>query len=243
MPISHKYKIIFIHIPKTGGSSIDKTFGMYGNNNTIDKNILFGNDIQHYTIMDLLNNRLISTEEYKEYFKFAFVRNPWDKMVSEYFYRKRWDNIVKKMKFKDFITFFLKFENDSGSHFRNQYEFISNKNDEIMVDYIGKYENLQNEINYICELIGAPPMALPMINNTRHLHYSYYYTKSTKNIVKERYKDDIKKFNYFFQKINPFYNIKKKYFYIEYDFKNNFKKRYPYLTKIYRSIKSVLNIT
>ena len=89
MPIHHKHKILFIHIPKTGGSSIEEFFGM-----TETENLCYGNEIgkiggvmfalQHLTA-SLLQQLDFMSMHFDIYFKFAFVRNPYERVLSEYF--------------------------------------------------------------------------------------------------------------------------------------------------------------
>ena len=87
MPISHKLKTIFIHIPKNAGESIENALEIYGVEENDPTKRFWGvinNSIvlQHLTANDLKNN--LSEDIWKNYFKFAVVRNPWSKAVSEY---------------------------------------------------------------------------------------------------------------------------------------------------------------
>ena len=92
MPILHSAKIIFVHIPKTGGGSIEKSLGIYGSDNngnlTPDLSILYGKYknkfLQHLTISEIKERNIKDFESYK---KISFVRNPYDKIISEYLWR------------------------------------------------------------------------------------------------------------------------------------------------------------
>ena len=92
MPISHKEKIIFIHIPKTGGGSVEKTLNIWGSDNngslTPDYNILYGlaenKLLHHFTFREILD---LTKKKFKDYKVFSFVRNPYDKIVSEFLWR------------------------------------------------------------------------------------------------------------------------------------------------------------
>ena len=86
MPISHHLKAIFIHIPKNAGESIEKAMGMYGG---LPAETLWGRVenrfvLQHLTATELQDSGLVTQEIWRQYFKFAVVRNPWSKAVSEY---------------------------------------------------------------------------------------------------------------------------------------------------------------
>lgn len=200
--IIHDIELIFVHIPKTGGRSIEKLL------NGIGKSIEFqeGWDeenktwYQHLTIKQIFNLR----ENCKDYFKFSFVRNPWDRMVSDYFYFMK-HGISGE--FKDFLTesktYFNNFPKFNGNvgckdHRLPQIHFLLDKNNDYSIDFTGKFENLQQDFDIICNKIGIPPQQLPHINKTEHQHYTEYYDEETKQIVAEKYAKEIELFGYKF---------------------------------------------
>jgi len=107
MPILHNAKIIFVHIPKTGGGTIEKTLGIYGNDNNgnweADHSILYGRYknkfLQHLTISEI---KELKKKEFDTYRKVSFVRNPYDKIISEYLWRIQVYG-KRKLEFKEFI--------------------------------------------------------------------------------------------------------------------------------------------
>jgi len=217
--ISHKYKSIFIHIPKTAGSSIQEALlsskNDFRNFNQQDfdmQNIpphAFGyNSINKWDIKHMPARFLKNT--YKEYYKFCFVRNPWDLMVSCYFwwiqntkleFRKLQGEILKKMGFNNFImSFYTDYINEIFHSGMGQSYWILdyyNRND--CVGYIGRYENLQNDFDAICDIIGINKIILKPRNKTVHSHYRDYYTDDDAiNIIKHKFEFDIKRFKYSF---------------------------------------------
>ena len=132
-----------------------------------------------------------------EYFKFSFMRNPWERRVSQYKYAKKmvgitnadWANQIASMSFFEFITK----RNDS------QLNWVSNKKNNVAVDFLGSGRNLQQEFNNICKKIGIPHIELPHINATKHKHYTEYYDDETRSIVANRFAKDIEYFGYEFE--------------------------------------------
>lgn len=208
MPISHENKIVFVHIPKTGGSSIEKFFNIYGHDNMgdnkiYDENIMFGKNSQHYDYKSILKN---SKKEISSYFSFCFVRNPWDKMVSEYFYLRKSKNF--KISFKDFV-FSIKNQKTQGkTHFAEQISFICDKDNKILVDFVGRFENFKKDFKHVCRINNLKIKNIPFENKSEHENYTKYYDQETKDIIYKIYKNDIIFLNYEFQ-YSPKKNILK----------------------------------
>ena len=189
--ISHDKKFIFTRITKTGSSSIEhvlkKEAGMRGRGHDSAKQLR----AKHKDVFD-------------EYFKFGFVRNPWDKTVSFYFYnnKRNWDRYPFNAKtapaFNDFIKdWFVK---GSRRRFHSLshspcLDWLSDKNG-VIVDYIGRFENLQEDFNVVCNKIGLSPQILPKRNASKHEHYTEYYNQESIDIIGEMYKKDIDYFGY-----------------------------------------------
>ena len=193
-------KYLFIHIPKTGGDCL-KT------NLSIDGNFIY---TKHKNI-----NTLGRQFKLECYFKFAFVRNPWDRFISAYFYLKQaginpnheWSRDIWKSNIinNDFDTFskFVRsgvWKTFGWFHFWPQYDFIVNRrNKDIGVDFIGRFENLQEDFDKVCNHIGLPPQKLIPTNTSRHKHYTEYYDHDTKKIIGHYYRKDIEYFRYEFK--------------------------------------------
>lgn len=210
MPISSKYKCLFIHIPKTGGTSIESALGILGDWRIENIGDLFGliqskdikergfksNFLQHLTY----EQGQIITPVTNNYRSFSIVRNPWDKMVSIY---SNPDNnllkvaaeqgiYIKDLQFKDFVkmTGFI-----NHIHLESQYKFICDQEDKILVDFVGKFEYLQRDFKNLCEQLRID-LKLPHKNQSKRQSYRQYYSKSTKDIIYRRYQKDIELFDY-----------------------------------------------
>ena len=175
--IIDKYKTIFIHIPKNAGTSIET---------------LFANDsfrIQPNKHANIFEIKKKFKNSYNNYKKFTIIRNPYDKMVSWYFYLKRnlgenYDIIDFKEWIKDPSIFWH--VDDPISYLKPQHTWV----DETVK--IIKFENLNKELN---EFFGED-IDLPMVNKSDHDHYLNYYNKESLDIVYSKYKEDFKKYNY-----------------------------------------------
>lgn len=170
--INNEYKFIFMHIMKTGGSSIEKLFNYEG--------------IKHQRPIELIN--ILGQTTWDSYFKFTFVRNPWDRTISEYFYRRKKGSVAT-----DFKSWLKSMSRDSWA-IGLQSNWLQDKN----FDFIGRFENLQEDFEFVCQQINYPKVELPHMNSTSHEHYSTYYDEETKEIVREWHQKDIEKFNYDF---------------------------------------------
>jgi len=193
--VDHKTRSIFIHIPKTAGVSVSQA--------------LYGREIGHRRAKYL---KTYNPYMFQKYFKFGFVRNPWDRMVSAFWFLKKGGANKNDKKwaskylasFKDFHDFVLslKYKKQVNRvlkwhHFKPQWEYICDDDLQILLDYVGRFEklvsdfeNVKNTLNIACEL--------PYFNYGDHRYYRKYYNWETKEIVSSLYKQDIELFNYYF---------------------------------------------
>lgn len=202
--INHKYKCIFVHIPKTGGTSIEYVFDKLALRRMVK--------YKHYT----LRNYERLNQQIDQYYKFSFVRNPWDMTVSMYNYLwkterpwpKKWrrnNNNFSKLSFEEWVTHSsflaptIRTLDVNARHNGQDGDFSSwLTSEKYTLDFIGKFENLQGDFNKICDKIGMPQQQLPHVNKSRGKHYTEYYNDETRQIVAEKYAKDIEYFGYKF---------------------------------------------
>jgi hypothetical protein len=190
------YQCIFVHIPKTAGRSIKKSlFDCYS--------------LGHLTINDF--KIIFAPEAFEQYFKFAFVRNPWDRVLSTYLFLKKggcsnrdhqWSK-ANLSKYNDFNSFVIDWLNKKNIytqiHFIPQYYFVCDRDLNLLTDYLGRFENLSQDFQNIQKKINVN-IQLQDVNKTQRKSkiYSDYYSEESMKIVSKVYSEDIELFKYSF---------------------------------------------
>ena len=202
MPISDQHECVFVHIPRTGGTTIEKLLGIHRDWPEIDLEVFHGRyefdddyyHLQHMSYPEMGTVRDISHS--REYFKFTIVRNPWERLVSEYF----WQNLQDSISFPEFVSRAARIVKNriklkgAYCHFRPQFEFLSNDLDRVL-----RFENFTNEVKMILQLIGSDIHEVPHFGKTKHAQYSNFYDAEMINAVAEIYRVDIERFGYVFE--------------------------------------------
>jgi hypothetical protein len=186
------YQCIFIHIPRTAGVAINQSiFSSLGGG--------------HKTIKEY---QKIFKHDFAKYFKFSFVRNPWDRLYSAFCFLKQggfdaqdriWaDNYISSIKsFEEFVVYHLhKPEIHSKIHFKPQYEFICHDKN-MSIDFCGYYERLENDLQYICEQLCIEPSIIKK-NTILHKDYKEMYTSEMIDKVHDIYMKDVELLGYTF---------------------------------------------
>lgn len=192
--ISHEYKCIFVHIPRTAGTNIERA--ICGKNWwEIDKPT---KHIFASTAKELYK------EYWDDYFKFSFVRDPWDRMISMTTFEKFYGcKIVNgKLNIDEYIRKYNRLEIDSRSksisdNIVNKYDSIYSNilNEEL--DFIGRFENIEEDFEYVKSMIGlTKPLPHGRKKSAKRKKYMGYYTEEVYNKVYELYEKDIIKYNY-----------------------------------------------
>ena len=221
--ISHKHKCIFIHIPKCAGTSIEKKLGHFddysGNYKQDHRSIrmiepinsnFFASKENSMEFMKRLwiqiksppnprNRYTVSREQYENYFKFTIVRNPWARAYSWYKNVMRDALHIKKMRISkeislyDFLEFFK-----CKTCLRAQTFWIKNYNGDILLDYIGRFENLANDFEKACNLMKIEPLKLPHELKGAVDNYHDAYDDKSRDLISRIYKEEIELFGYSF---------------------------------------------
>ena len=291
MNISDKYKLIFFHLPKCAGKSVTNVLDIKTSDKTnevsgLKQTIALGFDIVNW-------NQQIYPQKWDNYMKFTIVRNPWDRVVSLYHFRKKENDLYKsfptefgtnqmggdevgpdgkKWGFKRWLLsafakgitpqitlqeskshngdIFTHLSYDSKTleqaleyhglfltednyinlcldkteiptntpdgiimnygwafavrdriEWFNQIDVISDENQNKLVDYILRFEHLEEMWNRMFFELGKEPPKLPKENTSKHKHYSEYYDDETHEFISHLFKNDIREFGYEFERI------------------------------------------
>lgn len=187
-----EFHCIFIHIPRTAGTSVART--------------LFGRGSRHVPWFEY---QRANPRKFRRYFKFAFVRNPWDRLVSTYFFLKggglnemdrAWadTHLAGYASFEEFVMGWLTEERSwSWVHFKPQHYFICDGELRIQVDFVGRMERVSTDFQTVADRLGCKrPLATG--NRSRHRHYLTYYTPELLKKVAQVYAADVRLFGYSF---------------------------------------------
>jgi hypothetical protein len=217
MLLSLRYKFLFVHIAKTGGTSIRAALRSYKWKDPYRIPLFVCSRIS-----SLSNHRLacklprhakaiaayemLPRELFNELFKFAFVRNPWDLQVSSYHHIQRErPHLLKGIdNFEDFLRWKLDpsrrpYQYIIDTSIELQSDYLIDLNGSIIVDFIGKYEHLEEDFQEACSRIGIREPKLPHKRQARdRTTYQKYYTEETAELIAKYFKRDIDMFGYSF---------------------------------------------
>lgn len=202
--ISIENKFIFTHIGRTAGGSIELALNKYGQKKPHEAPYFLNSNkaiqftaSQHWTSLE--ERLALGDSIWDQCFKFTIVRNPWDRILSQY--KGHVTKEVPVLRFEEYlnISFKEKKSHDDMRFISPCMDWITDSNGNILVDYIGKFENLKEDFNIICKKINIPDVALPHINKNRNKEsYRPYYTNKSAELVANAFAKDIMEFNYEF---------------------------------------------
>jgi len=228
--ICRPFNCIFVHIPKAAGRSVEMYFmnklGLDRENNSDRAQLLItDNDdpargtekLSHLSAAEYVQCGHITQAEFSSFYKFSFVRNPWARLVSEYRYR----NFLSHKSFKDFVMNKLPAPgwDDKYRHIMPQTEMLYDSDGNLLVDFVGKFEQLDQDFKKVCKYLDFEDSSLSHVNSSdkksRELrrkfrnfihnngeanlrNYVDFYDTETCEFVSNLYRKDIDNFGYSF---------------------------------------------
>ncbi|MFT6408521.1 MAG: hypothetical protein ACJAQ6_001941 [Arenicella sp.] len=207
MIISHKHRYIFFAIPKTATHSVREALHHYSADGDWQQQLLFTEqtiplpeiaEIKHGHISVQQLEPAIDPAQWHSYFRFAFVRNPFDRFVSTCAFLNR-----QNPRFQANSLLWMKMALERPV-FRArilaipQSDLLTDANGQLGVDFIGRYETLQASMDTVFEHLGLPSVELRVRNPSEHAHYREYYDDHLRALVENFYQADLQRFNYTF---------------------------------------------
>ena len=214
--ISYELKCIFIHIPKCGGSSIERT--LWPRPEDRKEANLYGGFISKYLnkyqtggLQHLLASQVreeVGMNVFETFYKFAFVRNPWDRVVSQFAYMQQRPDLMdyvgmsQETEFKAYLELIQQKEH---VQWMPQHRFLLDEDGTLLVDQIGRIESLKTDFSSILAKLNLNKSAqLTHANRSdRQPIEKYYNDRETLEIVANIYSEDIKLFGYCFDQLIP----------------------------------------
>lgn len=217
MLLSHRYQFLFVHIAKTGGTSVRAAL-----NGLRWRDPLYYLSWPCHKLSALTGHRLgtkfprharvVAAQEmlpepyFRQLFKFAFVRNPWDLQVSSFHHiRRERPALLQGIEdFEGFIRWKLDPERAYQYHIDTsmqwQSRYLTDLAGNVQVDFIGRYERLVEDFAEVCQRIGVAGLQLPHKRRARQRDADYrsYYSDATAEAVGRHFAADVALFGYRF---------------------------------------------
>jgi hypothetical protein len=189
--ISEEHGFVFLHVSRTAGTSIGKA--------------LFGPEYVHRPIPLRELEKWLPMDRY---FKFCFLRNPWDKAVSQYFQARKPNNLQDTGRYLEYLSAnqlaFSEWIKKITEHMPSKHlewsgiEMVSDALGNVKADFIGKFERLQDDFDRLCDLLALPRRELDHQNRSVRAAYIEYYDDESRSLVERVYAKDIEHFGYVF---------------------------------------------
>lgn len=207
MLISDSKQFVFVHVPKTGGSSLHRLLKPHA----LDKNpnrvysllrpLGLPRDYRRFRFLThgplIAAERVMPAPTFHSYFKFAFVRNPWARLVSEYNalmgkpHHRRHRRVARLGGFAQYLL------GEAPSVVGNQLDLLLDSTGRIGVDFVGRFETLADHIREVCDRLSIPS-ELPHVNRSAPVDYRDFYDDDTRLYVRKHWARDVEAFGYEF---------------------------------------------
>jgi hypothetical protein len=207
MIISSKHKFVFVAVPKTGTHSVRRALREHMGPEDVEQVRLFVEKkfpwpelakLEHGHLSLAQVKPFLGEEDFSSFFKFAFVRNPFDRFVSYCAFMTR--EIGAFDRDPQGVMHHMLFRAPPLRHilFQPQFSFVCDERGEMLADAAGRVEDMQQSYDQMCKRIGIPTTQLEKANSSRHGDYRQYYDQQLIDGVARLYGKDLTVFGYDF---------------------------------------------
>lgn len=182
----HFHRTLFIHINKTGGTSITRALRK---------------PFEHLTALEKRSQ--VGEIVWQEKFTFSFVRNPYDKVVSLYHFRVKTNQTGladDKLDFNNWVNLVFR-QKDPGYYnkpkmFMPCTDWLTDQGGKLLVDFVGRFERMEEDFKTVLKKAGLKPTSLPHLKKSSRGDFNDYYSAESKTIVREWFAKDFERFEY-----------------------------------------------
>jgi hypothetical protein len=205
----------FVDVPRTSSSSLRSELGTHfgpvnGKTNIFESSFALDRMLLPAHMPAKILKRKVGPVNWAKLFKFSIVRNPWDRILSLYYYMKKAKTLPDSWTFAEFVR---RLEHADAHTPRFGFrgfrfgatDFLTNADGRLLVDKVVKYENRREGLSEIAERIGLPELGLLNLQKAKPstMHYSDAYTAELRQIIARRYASDVDLFEYSFEDRSP----------------------------------------
>ena len=207
MIVSHSHRYIFAAIPKTGTHSVRQALREHLGDDDIEQVGLFVDKRFPFDEVARIKHGHLSVRQVRpylgdavcdDYFKFTFVRNPFDRFVSYCAFMTRQHGAFERDPQGTMRKILFELRPMDHVHFQPQYTLLIDDAGALEMDVIGRVERMQEDYDAICAKIGIPGRALDKVNSSSRGDYRQYYDQALIDGVAELYRRDLELFDYRF---------------------------------------------
>jgi hypothetical protein len=205
--ISRKRKCIFVHIPKCAGNSIQKVIwpgkwreeDLWGGFVDAYHNKYQTGGLQHLCAWQIRDE--VGRRRFDSYFKFTIVRNPFDRLVSQFAYMRRRPDLREFVAMDEdasFAEYVELIQRKRHVQWESQTSFVYDDDGAMLVDFLGRFETLDPDMGQVFAHLGMDGQTVPRGNASARGPYRDYYTPEIRAQVEDMYGADLERFGYEF---------------------------------------------
>lgn len=207
MLISESKSFLFVHVQKTAGTSLTQLLEPHCPRLPPSRLALLASDLrlmpwrQHrFRIHDPLRRAqaVLPADVYKGLCKFAFVRNPWSRLVSWYEYILRSEGHHRQRRVAGMGGFDAFVDAYTANPRRSQWAMLTDRDGRLGLDFVGRLETLDADVARLCQRLGIESQPLPHRNRAEKRDWREYYTPASADMVRQRWSAEIEAFGYAF---------------------------------------------